>query len=44
MRAINPRAVLLVGACTVGGALLGATLIGLAVGVGLVLVATILHD
>jgi hypothetical protein len=39
---INPNAVLLVAFTTVVGALCGATLIGAAVGLGIVLLATIL--
>jgi hypothetical protein len=39
---LNPNAVLLIAFCTVIGALLGAWLIGLAVGLGIVLLASVL--
>ncbi len=41
MNSINPAAILVVATATVVGALAGATLIGLAVGLGIVLLATI---
>lgn len=41
MNSINPNALLVIACATVIGALLGHVLIGLAVGLGLVLIATI---
>lgn len=43
MTQLNPNAVLLVAFCAVIGALLGAPLVGLAAGLGIVLVATLAY-